>query len=62
MSIIKKLLVSGVVLGASAIAPSAGAVDDKVIPGTACQIFTGTADYIVDGSVQSLCPMLRNTS
>jgi hypothetical protein len=68
MSAIKKLLVSGVVLGASAMATSAGAVDDKIIPGTSCQPVFGTAEYIVDGSVQNFsttstleldCPVVR---
>ena len=69
MIAIKKLLVSGVVLGASAMATSAGAVDDKVIPGTSCQVASGTADYIIDGSVQNFsttagveldCPLVRD--
>jgi hypothetical protein len=68
MSAIKNILVSGVILGASALAPSAGAVDDKIIPGTSCQVAFGTGTYIVDGSVQNFsttsgldldCPLVR---
>ena len=68
MSAIKKLLVSSIVMGASALATSAGAVDDKIIPGTSCQPAFGPVEYIVDGSVQNFsttetigvdCPLVR---